>query len=63
MSVTDTHVVVFVSQQELLKNIIEVLAEMEPTAAVQAMESGLRSIDKETLAEACKIAVRTNEDD
>jgi len=62
MSITDTHVVVFVSQQELLKNIIEVLAEMDPTAAVQAMESGLRSIDKETLAEACKIAVRTNED-
>ena len=62
MSVTETHIVVTVSQQELLKTIIEVLAEMDPQAGIMAMESGLRNIDKDTLSEACRIAVRSNED-
>ena len=60
--VTETHSVVTVSQQELLQTSIEVLAEMDPQAGIMAMESGLRNIDKDTLSEACRIAVRSNED-
>ena len=61
MSVVDTHLIVTGAQMKLLTGIVNALAQSDPDAAIKALEGGLRNLDKDTLAEACKMAMK--EDD
>ena len=61
MSVVDTHLIVTGAQMKLLTGIINALAQSDPDAAIKALEGGLRNLDKDTLAEACKMAMKEDE--
>lgn len=61
MSVVDTHLIVTGAQMKLLTGIVNALAQSDPDAAIKALEGGLRNLDKDTLAEACKMAMKEDE--
>lgn len=61
MSVVDTHLIVTGAQMKLLTGIVNALAQSDPDAAIKALEGGLRHLDKDTLAEACKMAMKEDE--
>lgn len=61
MSVVDTHLIVTGAQMKLLTGIINALSQSDPDAAIKALEGGLRSLDKDTLSEACKMAMKEDE--
>lgn len=58
MSVVDTHLIVTGAQMKLLTGIINALSQSDPDAAIKALEGGLRSLDKDMLSEACKMAMK-----
>jgi hypothetical protein len=61
MSVVDTHLIVTGAQMKLLTGIVNALAQSDPDAAIKALEGGLRNLDKDALAEACKMAMKEDE--
>lgn len=61
MSVVDTHLIVTGAQMKLLTGIVNALSQSDPDAAIKALEGGLRSLDKDTLSEACKMAMKEDE--
>lgn len=61
MSVVDTHLIVTGAQMKLLTGIVNALSQADPDAAIKALEGGLRSLDKDTLSEACKMAMKEDE--